>query len=279
MIMKTKFCFKCKIEKDVSEFNKNKNKKDGLQTQCRECFKQYRKDNEESLRLKRTQYYKDNAKIILIRKKQNYDKDAKRKYNKQYYQDNQEKNRAYSKQYRNNEKNKEAILAYRKQYRKDNKVKGNKRSRQYYKDNRERLLTDSKRYGALPGTKLIKNKWRKKYMATNPKFKLNCKMSSKINKSLCGAKAGLHWEDLVGYTLDQLKVHLEKQFDDKMTWENYGKWHIDHKIPLAVHNFTSSNHLDFKRAWSLENLQPLWAHENLSKGKKLQENFQPSLSM
>ena len=62
-----------------------------------------------------------------------------------------------------------------------------------------------------------------------------------------------------------------------MTWENYGKWHLEHKIPISVHNFTRSGHEDFKRCWALKNLQPMWAIENFEKHDKLTKHFQPSL--
>lgn len=35
--METKICSKCKKEKPVSEFGKNKAKKDRLQAECKEC--------------------------------------------------------------------------------------------------------------------------------------------------------------------------------------------------------------------------------------------------
>lgn len=62
-----------------------------------------------------------------------------------------------------------------------------------------------------------------------------------------------------------------------MSWEKLPEIHIDHKIPLAVFNFNTAEDCDFKRAWALENLQPLWAKDNLSKGAKLENPFQPSL--
>lgn len=35
--MKTKICTKCKLEKPISQFNKCRSKKDGLQSECKEC--------------------------------------------------------------------------------------------------------------------------------------------------------------------------------------------------------------------------------------------------
>ena len=63
--------------------------------------------------------------------------------------------------------------------------------------------------------------------------------------------------------------HLKKQFDDKMTWDNYGKWHIDHKIPKSHFKYEIAEDPEFKKCWALENLQPLWAIENYRKGDKL----------
>jgi len=68
----------------------------------------------------------------------------------------------------------------------------------------------------------------------------------------------------LGWSPRQLKEHLEKQFQDGMTWENHGEWHIDHI--QAVANFPKGTPL-----WKinqLTNLQPLWAKENLRKGAR-----------
>ncbi len=80
----------------------------------------------------------------------------------------------------------------------------------------------------------------------------------------------MSWELLVGYTIIDLKKHLEKQFTDGMTWENYGKWHIDHVKPICKFNINSVDCEDFKTCWSLDNLQPLWAIDNLKKGGNLE---------
>ena len=99
--------------------------------------------------------------------------------------------------------------------------------------------------------------------------KLNCLMRSRIRDSLNGTKQGRHWEIIVGYTLFDLMKTLEKEFREGMTWNNHGAfWHIDHIIPLAHFHYDSPEDPEFKKAWSLGNLQPLLATENLKKGTK-----------
>lgn len=115
----------------------------------------------------------------------------------------------------------------------------------------------------------------------DPKHRVDKAISHGIWRALKGEKSGAPWENLVGYTLDDLMAHLEDQFLPGMTWENYGKsgWEVDHKIPRAAFNYTSSEHADFKACWALDNLSPLWKRENQSKGAKLTGPFQPSLAL
>ncbi len=111
-----------------------------------------------------------------------------------------------------------------------------------------------------------------------PRGKLTKHISHYIRHSLKnGSKTGRHWETLVDFTIDQLKTHLKKQFKEGMTWDNYGKWHVDHIIPISAFNFEKPEDIDFKRCWSLKNLQPMWRKENIRKSNKLEKPFQPSL--
>ena len=61
------------------------------------------------------------------------------------------------------------------------------------------------------------------------------------------------------------------QFKPGMTWDNYGKngWVLDHRIPVSLFNINGIKSKGFKKCWALENLQPLWEKENISKGDKL----------
>ena len=103
-------------------------------------------------------------------------------------------------------------------------------------------------------------------------------ISRLLRQSLRGTKENRHWEDLVGFTIEQLRQHLENVFTPEMNWENYGTyWHIDHIIPISAFNFEKPEDIDFRLCWSLENLRPLEAKQNISKGARLNVPFQPSL--
>jgi hypothetical protein len=119
----------------------------------------------------------------------------------------------------------------------------------------------------------------RKRMSENPKIRLSMAVSAGIRRSLKTGKGGKGWESLVGYSIDRLMEHLQKHFQPGMSFENYGEWHIDHKIPLAAHNFETPDDIDFKRAWALGNLQPLWAVDNIKKRDALMKPFQPSLAL
>ena len=117
---------------------------------------------------------------------------------------------------------------------------------------------------------------------TDTKFRLNSIMRLGIYSALIensGSKGRRSWKTLVDFTVDDLIKHLEKKFQPNMSWENYGEWHIDHIIPISAFNFSDAEHGDFKKCWCLDNLQPMWASENFSKGNKLDKHFQPGLEI
>lgn len=74
--------------------------------------------------------------------------------------------------------------------------------------------------------------------------------------------------NLLGCSVEFLKQHLEKQFKNGMSWENHGKWHIDHIIPLA----SAKTQEKIEYLCHYTNLQPLWAKDNQSKGAKIIKN-------
>ena len=79
-------------------------------------------------------------------------------------------------------------------------------------------------------------------------------------------KAGSVWSTLP-YNSKDLQRHLESQWEDWMTWDNYGtRWCIDHIIPQSKLIYDNVNHPNFLRCWALSNLRPLCVFENRSKG-------------
>lgn len=74
--------------------------------------------------------------------------------------------------------------------------------------------------------------------------------------------------DLVGYSAEELRRHIERQFTRGMTWEKFreGLIHIDHRVPLS--HFDLSRPEEVRAAWALTNLQPLWAADNQTKYAK-----------
>lgn len=104
---------------------------------------------------------------------------------------------------------------------------------------------------------------------STPQGHLEWTMRAAVKRGLFkDTKAGRRTFNLLGYTADELRVWLERLFLPGMSWDNYGEWHIDHRIPLAEFEYQTPDCPDFKRAWALTNLQPLWKLDNLKKGAK-----------
>ena len=85
--------------------------------------------------------------------------------------------------------------------------------------------------------------------------------------------ANLFRNDITGFRRVHSMNDLENQFDDKMSWENYGNsegcWSIDHITPQSKLPYDSYNHPNFMKCWSLENLRPLNHIENVKKSNKI----------
>ncbi len=126
---------------------------------------------------------------------------------------------------------------------------------EYYQETRDaRQAYIKKYYRAHPEVwREAARKW-----LSNPRNRLSHSITRAMWQSLKENKGGCHWETLVDFTLQELVVHLESQFIDGMSWNNYGEWHIDHIRPVDSFNFDFHEDEEFKKCWSLKNLQPLW---------------------
>jgi hypothetical protein len=109
------------------------------------------------------------------------------------------------------------------------------------------------------------------YFGDTIKQQLRNRMSSRLRHALHGrhlSKKWLHIFNILGYSVKDLQASIESKFLPSMTWENMGKWHIDHITPESWFHYSSIHDENFKKCWSLDNLQPLWAYNNRSKGNR-----------
>ena len=102
---------------------------------------------------------------------------------------------------------------------------------------------------------------------SDPQWILSTSLRSRLWQAIKkGQKKGSAVKDL-GCTIAELKVYFEQQFDDIMTWENYGTyWHIDHIRPLS--SFDLTGRTQFLQACHYTNLQPLEKIANIKKSNK-----------
>lgn len=75
-------------------------------------------------------------------------------------------------------------------------------------------------------------------------------------------------EKMFGYTREELRSHIERQFTSGMSWNNYGEWHIDHITPVS--KMVKDGCSDPAVINALPNLRPMWAAENMSKGASVE---------
>jgi len=170
-------------------------------------------------------------------------------------------------------RNTEEYKAYQEQY------KATKRKR-YAEDTnyREDITSKKQARQATRSYKDQKNKRSRKRYATDINYRTLSNIRSRINHAL-GKNKKDHTIDLLGCTMEFMNAHIEKQFKPGMTWDNQGKgdggWEIDHIIPFAAFDLTNRDE-QFIVCW-YQNLQPLWGHENASKGAKYTEEGKQSL--
>ena len=186
---------------------------------------------------------------------------AKRKLQREL---NKEEINEKGRQYRS--ANKEKLSAYQKDYYSSNKEKKKVASKAYYESHKDEKLAYNREYLKDPENRKKYNEHQVAYMRRNPAYTL---ARDTIKRLYIGVKTGLKTSavfDLVGYTSEDLRAHMEDLFTEGMSWDNHGEWHIDHIKPIAV--FKAEGVTDLRIINALSNLQPLWAEDNLSKGAK-----------
>jgi hypothetical protein len=155
-------------------------------------------------------------------------------------------------------KNREKRLQYFSDWQKDNRDRLN----DYHQKWREKNIDKHREY---------KRKYEKHRKDTDPLYKLISNFRTAIYQVLkeSNVEKNGHYFDILGYTPEELINHLEKQFTEGMTWDNYGEFHVDHKLPISSFNIKEIGDEEFMRCWCLDNLQPMWGEENIRKSNKV----------
>lgn len=185
-------------------------------------------------------------------KKDGYRPDCKsccKEYSDLNYYRFKERNSNYKKNVRKN--NPEKFAEREKIYRLNNPDKVKLRRKTYYENNKEKQF-----------------KYVRERKKIDPIFKLSNNIRRRINifLSLNDITKKNKTFDIVGCSPEFLKEYLEKQFTEGMSWELMGQHiHIDHIIPLS----SATTEEEVYKLCHYTNLQPLWAKDNLSKGKKI----------
>lgn len=285
--MQLKTCTNCKKElpATLEYFPKSTTVKSGLRSRCKECTSHFNKknhqryyaENKEKVNKKNMEnYYKRNPKENIpkgykkcsvcgeikpkteeyfgkLSKAKDGFKHSCKECRHQEYKSNREHNIRRSREYYT--KNKERISAQNKIYKEENRERYREHDRQYYLDNKEGIKERSKRY--------LYNR-----MENDIGFKILQRCRTRLYKAVKGYEKSARTQELIGCSVEYLLKHLENQFKEGMTWENYGEWHIDHIIPCASFDFTKEEE-QFK-CFNYKNLQPLWAEENFRKSDKIE---------
>jgi hypothetical protein len=158
------------------------------------------------------------------------------------------KNKDYSKKYylKNNQK----IIERSKKWNFENKEK----IKDYLIDNKNRI-------------KLTANEYQKNRKLNDKIFRLRGNISSLISISI--KKQGYSKKsktfNILGCSIEDFKLHIEKQFKDNMSWENYGQWHFDHIYPISL----AKSEEEVIKLNHYTNFQPLWAIDNIKKSNKI----------
>jgi hypothetical protein len=238
-----KKCSKCKEEKKFSEFSKDKYSKSGLKYWCKNCTKNYRKNNKELIFETHKKYYDKNKDKILSYSKswREINKEEINKKTRNKYNENKDKERERKKRYRENNKEKERL-----------------RIKKWYEENKEKVIERSSKYER-----------NRRLTDTLFKFKKNVRslVRDSFKRGSIDFMKNTKTEEILGCSIKEFRDYIEYKFTEGMTFENHGLngWHLDHIIPL----FTAKTEEDVIRLNHYTNFQPLWAKDNLRKGSKL----------
>jgi len=134
----------------------------------------------------------------------------------------------------------------------------------------EKQRASEKKY-RLNNPDKIKEKYKKQSLNINRRVRnsLNHRISGSLKSN--NNKKTNKTIQYIGCEISFLKDWIQYQFQENMSWDNYGKWHLDHVKPCASYNLNNNN--DVLQCFNWKNYQPLWSKDNLIKSNKINEHL------
>ena len=169
-----------------------------------------------------------------------------------WYRETGKKNEAKRRRYAENPAERDKLKAKAKIWREENKGKKKEMDKQYYKNNREKVNA-------------YKRNWGKNRRDTDYEWRLTSSLRWRLWYALSGRLKTAHTLEFLGSEISEVVVHLEEQFQEGMSWDNYKHegWQVDHIRPC---NSFDLNEVDQQFVcFNWRNLQPMWGVENMSK--------------
>lgn len=159
-----------------------------------------------------------------------------------------------------------------KKYRQKNKELIKQQRKKHWEKNRENCLARQKAYYEANKTRINKKKrqYEKEQLKLNPELRLVKNMRGYMRLILKGSRKAASQMELLGCTREHYLQHMEAQFTEGMTWDNYGEWHQDHIQPVS--SFDQTDPEQQKICWHYTNFQPMWAAENIQKRDSIVEH-------
>ena len=247
-----KTCIDCNEKKELIDFYKHPNAADRRMGRCKECTKAKRKERYAILTESQSDYDPDVLKTCNSCSIEKKNADFYRQIGGKFgtYSTCSECQSTKSKLYRI--ENVERVKKCDKNQYIKHRHKNLERRRRYYEKNKDEILLKS-------------NVYCRERHRSDPIFKIRRNASRRIKLALDGKIKSGRTIELLGCTAKQAKKHIESQFQEGMSWENYSfeGWHIDHIKPCCA--FDLSDPEQQKECFHYTNLQPLWAFDNMSK--------------
>lgn len=158
-----------------------------------------------------------------------------------------------------------------KKYRTENKSKRKLAQQNYYINNKAKVNIQKKKYYSdnKKQIQVHRNIYRRNKRKLDINFRLSDILRNRTRQVLKNNFKSQKTLELLGCSIEFLKIHLESKFTNGMSWDNYGYygWHIDHIKPCS--KFDLSIPEQQKICFHYLNLQPLWKEDNQQKGNRL----------